>query len=166
MALGAAAGRDGAASSKRAPFPTGTSFQTKKMLSEESRRIVITQQAGTVKRAIAAANDIAQRDLRRRRIGLVLFMLLFFSAWRLVRPGRAPNSDPATAQLLPRRTVAYSRDLHSVGMLNASGLEALWETRPRGQRRRRRAENAADIGELTQRNASQQNESQSRGPSA
>ena len=85
------------------------------MVPEEHRRRVIAQSHDTVKRAIAAANDIAQRDLRRKRVGLLLLALLFFSAWRLARPGRTPNSDPSTAQLVPRRKVSYSRDL-----LNAS----------------------------------------------
>jgi len=94
--------------------------------------MVVMQQAATVKRAMAAANENAHRDLRRKRIGLLLLGLLFFSAWRLARPGQAINSDPATAQLVPRRTVAYSADLHSIAdRTNASTLRLPG----RGQRR-------------------------------
>ena len=110
--------------------------------------MVIMQQAGTVKRAMAAANESAHRDLRRKRIGLLLLGLLFFSAWRLARPGRAINSDPATAQLVPRRTVAYSADLHSIAdRTNAST--------PGSSRGRRRAGAAArDLAEDGARNGS------------
>jgi hypothetical protein len=79
------------------------------MHAEEGRRLVIREQASTVKRAMAAANDMAQRDLRRRRGCLLLVFLLLFSAWRLLQPAPAAliPQEHGAGGLSPRRTVAF-----------------------------------------------------------
>lgn len=55
------------------------------MITEESRRELIREQVGSVKRAIAAATELDARSARRQRFGLLLLLLLFFGGWRITR---------------------------------------------------------------------------------
>jgi hypothetical protein len=81
---------------------------------EEGRRLVIAQQSDTVKRAIAAANEQGQRDVLRRRSGLLLLLLLGFSAWRLMQPAAISERSEA-----PERTPLLR--LAPISNANATG---------------------------------------------
>ena len=55
-------------------------------MQEHTRRQVLSSQTDTVKQAMKQANAAALRDIRKQRIGFVLFFLLIFSLWRVLRP--------------------------------------------------------------------------------